>query len=150
MHDVMAYIDDVTDHYDVYTPTCGSATDTVYHYESPIELAPGSYGHAPCTTTTGWLGLFCERSDVRIDTVALFLENGGLSGDPGRLDYNLHFLVRHETGHNFGFGHNYDFEYPCLPENPMIAGDCGFPLTYDLDFLAYTLHDVLHLNALFP
>lgn len=141
MHDAMDYIDSFTNLYENLSSSCGEYTDTIYKYRSPIPEVPGSLGFAPCRDYTGYLNLFCERANSIIDNIAIFEVNGGFGGPPDRLDFNLHYNVRHETGHNMGFGHPYS-------STVVQAMQQGFH-DPNMFFLVYTTHDRDHLHQFY-
>lgn len=138
----MAYLDDATVMYDVETSTCGSATDVIFRQEHPI---PGPFppnwvvfGYAPCINQGGAFGVVCEQGQVWIDPTAIFLAIGGFSAPPHLYDYQLHFNLRHESGHSAGMGHS----------SGIHALASGVP-PYDWGYLAYLPVDICRVNDRF-
>lgn len=143
MHDTMDYIDNFTNLYENFASTCGTLTDTVYRYANPIPEAENAFGYGPCVDYTGYLNLFCERAQVWINNILIWEYGGGFNGDPDVITFNIEYNIRHETGHNMGFGHPYS-------STVVQAMQRGFQDPPNLFYLAYITHDRDHLNAFYP
>mgnify|MGYP001302668969 CR=1 FL=1 len=134
----MEYLDSSTLMYDVASSYCGSATDVIFRYQSPLAEAPGARGYAPCRVRTGYANLFCEQGDVIVDVPQIWLDAGGWSGDPNTFELNIHKTVRHEIGHTAGLGHS----------SGVHALESGH-VPYNWGYLAYLAHDICHINTLY-
>jgi hypothetical protein len=102
----LQYLDSTTSMYDVYTGTCGTATDVRISNVHPIPGCGGCLGMAPCIAWTGYLNLACDQAMEYVDATNIFLTNDGWNGDPSVYNFNLMYNARHELGHTAGMGHS--------------------------------------------
>ncbi len=127
----MAYLDDATSMTDL-AQSCLTTTDIVAVYQTPIAPFPGSRGVTQCTT---WINTFvCGQMRVTVDIWQIGLE----ATDPTNHDLNIHKTVRHEIGHTTGLSHHIG------GADAMISG----AVATNWSFLAYTAHDIHHINCL--
>ena len=94
VHDGMQYVDSSTSMYDTYSATCWNDTDAWLQYSS----AQGNWGLATCQYTPGY-GV-CDRWIVEINESAILVWS-----HPGKEDFNITHIVRHEIGHTTGQRH---------------------------------------------
>lgn len=133
--DAMQYLDSATAMYDVETGTCGSATDIIYRYSTPIPGFPGARGYDQCTVHTGYLGLLCDQNVVWVDYLQVLSESDGTHP----FEINLHKTIRHETGHTAGLSHH---------DTAVDAMRSG-PIPFDWGYFSYSTHDICHIQTFF-
>lgn len=128
-HAGMVHLDSTTALYDVYTPTCGSSTDIVFHYDGLTT----AYGVAECQLRTGMFGEQCDRWDVKIDLLLIAGDTVGTF-----YEFNMHHMIRHEIGHTAGIHH------------PDPTGKHAMSVRlndYDLNYLNWPSHEITcHIN----
>lgn len=134
--DAMEYLDSASLMYDVETGTCGTSTDIIYQYATPIPAAPGARGYDSCELRTGYLNLQCDRNPIYIDYSQILSESD--ASHP--FETNIHKTIRHETGHSVGFSHHSTYV------DAMRSG----PVVFDWGYYSYSLHDICdHLHPYF-
>jgi hypothetical protein len=96
----MQYLDDATDMYDVYTPTCGPSTDIMF-LNNP-NLDPGVVGLTLCVAPSS-VPTVCDGYWIATDSQEYFWYLG-----PGYAPYDVHVgqNIRHEVGHSVGLSHS--------------------------------------------
>lgn len=145
----MSYLDDTTDLYDVFTSTCGNATDIVYALNNGLTAPSGgpSRGVAVCATVGG-LGT-CDQFWVVINNAAILVDTS-IEVPPSEqsLNYSVNLVktIRHETGHTTGLQHGGTSGICSSPSAPCDAMVTGWVPTNVL-WGTYGGHHVGHINA---
>ena len=127
IHDSMAYVDASTSMYDTFSGTCWLDTDAKVQYSS----AGDNFGLTTCYATPGF-GL-CDRWTVEINEPLIL----GLS-TPGKEDFNITHIVRHEIGHTTGQHH---------PNSSANAMTNGINQPISSSYYVYLSHErTCHIN----
>ena len=147
INDSMAYLDTMTNQYDVYTSTCGTSTDNVWVNQD----LNGSLGYAPCWKWANEAAHICDQVLTIVSEIDHFEAAGTCGASANQLVNNYVISTRHELGHSVGLAHvpyYQDFD-PCYGTNPA-ANDAmvsdwimGSPWTY----WTYSTHHIAHINC---
>lgn len=148
----MSYLDDRTNMYDVYTASCGTSTDVVWVYGSPIIVDGYSYyGYTTCAVWVYEPWGVCDQFWVLVDQPLHFARTVACGSSGTVYDLNLITTIRHELGHTAGLSHAAYTGPPCDYQpggNDAMTSDFYAFVTYD--YVDYNGHHRDHINAFFP
>jgi hypothetical protein len=135
-HGAMANLDSQTRMYDVFTPTCGAATDIMY-LNNP-NLGSGVFGMALCMTLVPGSSTVCDAYWVATNNWEYVYWLG-----PGYAPADVHVNqnVRHETGHTAGLTHSN------TTVSAMRSGMLPDLGGYNFVWGAYTTHHIGHIDG---
>jgi hypothetical protein len=139
-HDSLAYMDARVALHDVYTSTCGTATDVVYNEG---DLAGTTRGERTCVR---WVNAsVCDQSWISVDPGRILTETANHGGGQANFDVNYIKTIRHETGHTLGLN-NDGVTYSAAPAEWRDCMVSGWVPT-SLLWTTYSDHHVVHINA---